>query len=162
MHVHANNWADWTLWDWTRDAEVAEGVLDEVGPHHLKNMHILGGKTERADATRSLQKTPCKKNSREAKTKIFFWPLLLLNLLREGTHMEKNRLKKTLRQKKKKKTDWKSCFTPHKWLIGMVAARSTRPATAATAATTTAATTTATLGGQVWLGHPLQFAKYCS
>ena len=64
-------WADWTLWDWTRDAEVAVGVLDEVGPHHLKNMHILGGKTERADAPWSQQKTPCKKNSREAK-KIFF------------------------------------------------------------------------------------------
>ncbi len=37
----------------------------------------------------------------------------------------------------------------------MVAARSAGPATAATAATGTAATTTATLGGQIWLGHPL-------
>ena len=37
----------------------------------------------------------------------------------------------------------------------MVAARSAGPATAATGATATAATTTATLGGQVWLGHPL-------
>ncbi len=37
----------------------------------------------------------------------------------------------------------------------MVAARSAGPATAATAATATAATTTATLGGQIWLGHPL-------
>ena len=39
----------------------------------------------------------------------------------------------------------------------MVAARSARPATAATAATETAAAATATLGGQVWLGHPLAF-----
>ncbi len=37
----------------------------------------------------------------------------------------------------------------------MVAARSAGPTTAATAATATAATTTATLGGQIWLGHPL-------
>ncbi len=27
------------------------GVLDEVGPHHLKNMYIMGGKTEGADHT---------------------------------------------------------------------------------------------------------------
>ena len=65
MHLHANYWADWTLQDWARDAEVAEGVLDEVGPHHLKNMHILGGKTERADAPWSQQKTPCKKIQEE-------------------------------------------------------------------------------------------------
>ncbi len=37
----------------------------------------------------------------------------------------------------------------------MVSARSAGSATAATAATATAATTTATLGGQIWLGHPL-------
>ena len=37
-----------------------------------------------------------------------------------------------------------------------MAARLARPATAATAATATAGTTTATLGGQVWLGHPLE------
>ena len=36
----------------------------------------------------------------------------------------------------------------------MLAARSAGPATAATAATATAAATTATLGGQIWLGHP--------
>ncbi len=38
----------------------------------------------------------------------------------------------------------------------MVAARSAGPATAATGATATGATATATLGDQVWLGHPLQ------
>ncbi len=50
MLVHANYWADWTPCYKARDAEVEEGVLDEVGPHHLKNMHIMGGKTERVDA----------------------------------------------------------------------------------------------------------------
>ncbi len=65
MHVHANYWADWTLLVQARDAEVAEGVLDEVGPHHLKNMHIMGKKTEKADAPWSKQKTPCKKIKRK-------------------------------------------------------------------------------------------------
>ena len=40
-----------------------------------------------------------------------------------------------------------------------MAARSARLATAATATTATAAAATATLGGQVWLGHPLLFFK---
>ncbi len=39
----------------------------------------------------------------------------------------------------------------------MVATRSATAATAAKVATATAATTIATLGGQVWLGHPLLF-----
>ncbi len=91
MHVHANYWADWTLLNQARDAEVADGVLDEVGPHNLKNMHIMGGKTERGDAPWSPQKTPCKKNSREKILKKF-WSLFLLNLFREGAHMGKIRL----------------------------------------------------------------------
>ena len=37
----------------------------------------------------------------------------------------------------------------------MVAAGPAGPATAATATTATAATTIATLGGQVWMDHPL-------
>ncbi len=69
--------------------------------------------------------------------------------------MGKIRLGKKDRDRKKQKKVKKSCFTPHKWLICMVAARSAGPATAATAATATAATTKATLGGQIWLGHPL-------
>ncbi len=67
MHVRANYWADWTLWDKARNAKVAEGFLDEVGPHHLKHMHILGGKTKRVGAPWSQQKTPCKKNLSEKK-----------------------------------------------------------------------------------------------
>ena len=61
MYLHANYWADRTLHDWARDTEVPEEVLDEVGPHHLRNMHITGRKTKRADAPWSQQKKPCKK-----------------------------------------------------------------------------------------------------
>ena len=55
------------LCDRARDAEVAEGVLDEVGPQHLKDMHNMGGKTERSDAPWSQQKTPCKTNFKRKK-----------------------------------------------------------------------------------------------
>ncbi len=61
---------------------------------------------------------------------------------------EKLDLKKKIETEKNWENDWKSCITPHKWLIGMVASRPARPATA------TAAATTPTLGGHVWLGHP--------
>ncbi len=69
--------------------------------------------------------------------------------------MGKIRLDKKIETGKKQKKDRKICFTPHKWLICMLAARSAGPATAAIAATAAAATTRATLGGQVSLGHPL-------
>ena len=104
----------------------------------------MGRKTKRADAPWSKQKTPCKKNSREKKIKIFVlgrcccWTC-------SGRARTWGKLDfKKIRDKKTGK-NWKSCFTPHKWLIGMVAAGSARPATAAA---------TATFGGQVWLGHP--------
>ncbi len=80
---------------------------------------------------------------------------MLPNLFMEGAHMGKIRLAKKIETEKKQKKVKKSCFTPHKQLIWMLAARSAGPATAATAATATAAATTATLGGQIWLGHPL-------
>ena len=69
--------------------------------------------------------------------------------------MGKIRLDKKIETGKKQKKDRKICFTPHKWLICMLAARSAGPATAAIAAAAAAATTRATLGGQVSLGHPL-------
>ena len=69
--------------------------------------------------------------------------------------MAKIGLFKKLETEKNRKKYLKSCFTPHKWLIGIVATRLARPATAATAATATAGVTTATLGSQVWLGHPI-------
>ncbi len=72
---------------------MAEGDLDKVGQHHLKNMHIMGVKTERADAPWSCQQTPSKKVKSKRKG-IFFWSLLLPNLFREGAHMGKIRLEK--------------------------------------------------------------------
>ncbi len=68
----------------------------------MKNRHIMGGKTEKADSSWSQQKTPCKKNSREKKAKKN-WSLLLLNLFREGAHMGKIRLFKKDRDRKNRK-----------------------------------------------------------
>ena len=78
------------LCDRARDAEVAEGVLDEVGPQHLKDMHNMGGKTERSDAPWSQKKHHAKQISREKNETN--WSLLLLNLFREGARMGKIRL----------------------------------------------------------------------
>ena len=50
---------------------MAEGDLDKVGQHHLKNMHIMGVKTERADAPWSCQQTPSKKVKSKRKENFF-------------------------------------------------------------------------------------------
>ena len=47
-------------------------------------MHIMGEKTETADAPWSHQKTPCKKSSKRRKM-----GTMLPNLFREGAHMGK-------------------------------------------------------------------------
>ncbi len=73
--------------------------------------------------------------------------------------MGKIRLTNKIETEKKQKKVKKSCVTPHKQLICMVAARSAGPAKTATATTATSATITATLGGQIWLGHPLLFSQ---
>ncbi len=39
LQVDPNYWADWTLWVWARDAEVAEGVLDEVRHQRFNSLH---------------------------------------------------------------------------------------------------------------------------
>ena len=104
MHVHANYWADWTLWDKARDAEVAEGVLDEVGPHHLKNKHNLGGKTEKTDAPWSQQKTPCKKKNQEKKNrKTFFCCCCCWTCSGRARTWGKIRLEKKIETKKTEK-----------------------------------------------------------
>ena len=59
-----------------------------------------------------------------------------------------------------RKKDFKNSYTPHKLLIGTLAARSARPATSAAAATAKAAAVASTLGDQVWLDHPLLCIKY--
>ena len=61
-------------------------------------MHIMGGKTKRADAPWSKQKTPCKKIKN-----IFLLLLLLPNLFMEGVHMGKIRVEKKDRDRKKQK-----------------------------------------------------------
>ena len=65
--------------------------------------------------------------------------------------MGKSRIDKKIKTEK-----WQSLFTSHKWLIGMVKARSAATATGATTPTGTAAATTKTLGGEDWLGRPSQ------
>ena len=57
-------------------------------------MHIMGEKTEKADAPWSKQKTPCKKIKRKKLIIKYFLLLLLPNLFMEGTHMGKIRLEK--------------------------------------------------------------------
>ncbi len=138
MHVHSNYLADSALRVWARDAE--------VGQHRLKNMHIMDVKTANKRHPKNVKKGKEKKD--------FFGCCCCWTCSGRARTWGNLDLKKD-RDRKKQKKDWKICFTPHKWLICMAAARSARPATAATAAATTATTTTATLGSQVCLGHPL-------
>ena len=42
--IHANYWADWALSLCSTVPEVSDGVLDHVGPRHLKNMRTKGKK----------------------------------------------------------------------------------------------------------------------
>ncbi len=74
-------------------------------------MHIMGGKTERADAPWSKQKTPCKKIKRKKYKKIFFLLLLLPNLFRGGAHMGKIRLTKKIETEKTEKSQKELLYT---------------------------------------------------
>ncbi len=119
----------------------------------MKNMHIMWGKQKEQMPHGVSKKRPAKTNSRE-KNKKSFLLLLLPNLFREGAHMGKNRLEKKIETgKNQKKTERAALHYTN--ASCMVAAGPAGPATAATATTATAATTIATLGGQVWMDHPL-------
>ncbi len=109
LHTLANYWVLCTLWDQARDAEVAEGVLGEVGPQHLKINAQKNAKTDWADAPLSHKKMPTKKHFFCFLKKSFIGLPLPLNEFRAGMDMGKKRwlVQKTEREKK-------SCFAPHK------------------------------------------------
>ena len=44
LYIHTNCWADWTLSLRSTAPEVTDGVLDHVGPRHLKIMRTKGNK----------------------------------------------------------------------------------------------------------------------
>ena len=54
--------------DSLRISQIAEGVVDEVGPHHLINMHIIKGK-QNEQIPHGLKKKSPKKISSEKKLK---------------------------------------------------------------------------------------------
>ncbi len=124
LGIHANYSVHWTLRVWARDAEVEEEVLDEVGPRHLKIMHIMGEKTERAVPPKNALQILSKKGKNGG------WRCCCRTCSGRA------------RTKKKKKIDTGK-KTNKRCVFHTVAARQARPATAANA---TAATATATLG----------------
>ena len=94
-----------------------DGILDDIGPHHLKNMRTKGEEYELLPHSH--------RKKRQAKNEGFFWPLLLLSRFRAGAHIGK-------KEGEKGKTE-KTFFT--------ATAGPARSATAATAATAARAAT---------------------
>ncbi len=58
LHIRAIFWTNWALSLCSTAHEVADGVLDQVGPRYLKNMGRMGNSTDRADGSWFHKKTP--------------------------------------------------------------------------------------------------------
>ncbi len=129
-HVYTITWADGAQSLLSTAPEVADGVLDDVGPHHLKNMDIWDEKKQNEKMPHSITlKTPCKKSKKKIAKLYFARP----ELIQQGQW----------RPKKVRKNDILHFGHTHGFFCTAAATQS-RSVTAAAATAAAAATTTTT------------------